>query len=45
VQFCLGTPEWAWKTALLPGVPLALEHLIRLEIIPAELVDFTEEEE
>lgn len=38
----MSVPEWEEKTHLLPGIPSALEHLIRLELIPTELIDFEE---
>jgi hypothetical protein len=35
----LTIPEWAWKDHLFPQIPQAMEHLIRLGLIPVDRVD------
>lgn len=44
VETLKGVKEWQWKEDLYPFVPEALAHLIRLELVPAHLVDFEEDE-
>lgn len=40
VEVLKAVPEWEWKDHLHEFVPGAIEHLVRLELIPADQIDF-----